>query len=101
MRPVEKAKVGDVLIYRNTNDEDVRLVVQSDYADYRDAKNPLMANLGRYCSYCENDKDEEDLKVEHITAKSQGGPVTSWDNFLLSCGVCNSVKLTKIIVNIL
>lgn len=97
MRPVEKAKVGDVLIYRNTNDEDVRLVVQSDYADYRDAKNPLMANLGRYCSYCENDKDEEDLKVEHIAAKSQGGPVTLWDNFLLSCGVCNSVKLTKVI----
>lgn len=97
MRPVEKAKVGDVLIYHNTNDEDVNLTVQSEYPVYGDAKNPLMANMGRYCSYCENDKDEEDLKVEHVTAKSKGGPETAWENFLLSCGVCNSVKGTKVI----
>lgn len=97
MRPVEKANVGDVLVYHNTNDEDVNLVIQGDYPKYGDAKNPLMANLGRYCSYCENDKDEEDLKVEHVAAKSKGGSKTAWENFLLSCGVCNSVKGTKVI----
>lgn len=97
MRPVEKAKEGDVLVYHNTNDTDVNLTVQSDYPVYGSAKNPLMANLGCYCSYCENDKDEEDLKVEHVAAKSKGGSETNWENFLLSCGVCNSVKGGKVI----
>ena len=97
MSPVEKAKVGEVLVYHNTNDEYVNLTVQSDYPKYGDAKNPLMASLGCYCSYCENDKDEEDLNVEHVAAKSQGGSATAWENLLLSCGVCNSVKGKKVI----
>lgn len=95
MRPVEKAKVGDILVYHNTNDEDVELEVLRDYDNYGDAKNPLMANLGRYCSYCENDKDEEDLSVEHVSAKSKGGSESAWKNFLLCCKVCNSVKSVK------
>ena len=64
--------------------------IQSAYNDYRDAKPPLVAHLGAYCSYCEEALNERNLDVEHIEPKTLGRQYeTSWDNLLLSCKTCN------------
>lgn len=96
MRPIEKAKPGDKVIYKDSCDNDVEHVVQTDYDPYGEAKMPLVGNLGAYCSYCEGKRQASNLAVEHMAAKSKGGPETEWNNFLLCCNVCNSVKGTVV-----
>jgi len=77
MRPVERGPV------RNT------------YVNYTDAIEDLEAALGRYCSYCER-HIVVSLAVEHVSPKSVDPTLqTTWSNFLLSCGNCNSVKGKK------
>lgn len=99
MRPVKKKEVGERVVYhpsyQSMNDVGVEYVIQASYHPYSEAKNPLIANLGTYCSYCEEYRAEGDLHVEHIAAKGKGGAESDWENFLLSCNVCNSVKGTK------
>lgn len=97
MRPVEKPQIGHSIQFRNSNDQVVNHVVQVSYKPYSEAKMPLVACIGEYCSYCELKKDIGDLAVEHITAKTRGGALTEWDNFLLSCNVCNSNKGAQLI----
>lgn len=92
MRPVVKPLPGAIVTYRNSNDVEITHEVQQNYDPYGCAKDPLVASIGLYCSYCENDKDIEDLEVEHISPKSRGGSLTAWENFLLCCKVCNTVK---------
>lgn len=67
-----------------------------DYARWSDARDDLIDVLGNYCSYCESppfmpDIEHKDpksnLKYEHLALV--------WDNFLLACGYCNSLKGTK------
>lgn len=71
-----------------------------DFDDYRDAKRPLVARLGGYCSYCER-KIVTQLAVEHIQPK--GLPryahlIGRWDNLLLACVNCNATKADKDVV---
>ena len=75
----------------------VRHVVQEDYPNYRDAKMPMIGDVGKYCSYCESLRDADALAVEHLAARANGGSETAWNNFLLSCTVCNSCKGTTAI----
>ncbi len=94
MRPVTKLSPG---VYHCQDGFTIQ--INSGYPDYRDAKYPLVFNLGRMCSYCEKSFDDErELAVEHIQAKryKDGNGnypyealATKWDNFLLSCATCN------------
>ncbi|MDE9535101.1 HNH endonuclease [Xenorhabdus bovienii] len=70
----------------------------TDFDDYKNAKPELMSRLGSYCSYCER-LINTNLAVEHIQPKggSDGHSelVGRWDNFLLACINCNSIKKDK------
>lgn len=69
----------------------------NDFADYRDAYDPLLARLGPYCSYCER-RIQTNLAVEHIQPKDDARyPELEgrWDNYLLACVNCNSTKGSK------
>jgi hypothetical protein len=61
------------------------------FAQYRDAKFYLVERLGSYCSYCERFLATH-IAVEHVEAKSTGGGIVDWENFLLACVNCNSAK---------
>jgi uncharacterized protein (TIGR02646 family) len=70
---------------------------QVDFTNYRDALPDLVSRLGMYCSYCERLISTQ-LAVEHIQPK--GLPAHHalrgrWENFLLSCVNCNSIKKDK------
>ena len=62
------------------------------YASCGDAIGDLEDRLGSYCSYCER-RLPVSMAVEHMSPKSvYPGLELSWDNFLLGCTNCNSVK---------
>lgn len=83
MRPIQKALPTEVLTTR-----DETFTIQAIYKPHTDARMPLEANLGTYCSYCE--VFSSDLEVEHIISQNQDDTKKyDWDNFLLSCGRCN------------
>lgn len=92
MRPIEKKKPGDIVRYTDSNDQEVEHTIQVDYPNYGDAKFPLASNIGQYCSYCEGYEKIHSLEVEHMAAKAKGGSRTAWNNFLLCCKICNTVK---------
>lgn len=95
MRPIEKKQPGDVVQYKDSHGQFIDHVVHQDYVEYSNAKLPLVGNLGRYCSYCEGLREIDALEVEHRVARNNGGSATAWDNFLLCCKLCNTVKSTK------
>lgn len=69
----------------------------TDFKDYREAYDPLLARLGPYCSYCER-RIPTNLAVEHIQPKDEDRyPELEgrWDNYLLACVNCNSTKGSK------
>lgn len=43
------------------------------------------------CQYCENVFDSEDLTIDHVVPKSQGGRL-SWENTVTCCRECNTKK---------
>jgi hypothetical protein len=61
------------------------------YTDYGKARHDLAGRIGYYCSYCEM-KVFNSIEVEHILPQNQGGAVLNWNNFLLSCKYCNTIK---------
>ena len=97
MRPVEKKKPGDIVRYTDSKDQEVEHIIQDEYPNYGDAKIPLAGNIGQYCSYCEGYEKIHSLEVEHMAAKSKGGSRTAWNNFLLCCKICNTVKGVEVI----
>ena len=63
------------------------------FAQYGQAKIPLVERIGEYCSYCERPGD---LHVEHVVPRSVARELeTEWSNLLLGCVNCNSRKLDK------
>ena len=65
------------------------------YTTYGQAIGDLESRLGIYCSYCER-RLPASLAVEHVVPKSLAPALeTTWDNFLLGCTNCNSVKLAQ------
>jgi uncharacterized protein (TIGR02646 family) len=66
-----------------------------NYRNYQDAKPDLIDEIGEYCSYCEVEL-KVGLAVEHLQPESLKPELSlKWDNFLLSCGSCNSSKGAK------
>jgi len=62
------------------------------YTSYGDAIGDLEKRLGTYCSYCER-RLPVSLAVEHMSPKSVHPNLElTWDNFLLGCTNCNSLK---------
>ncbi|MDJ1470256.1 HNH endonuclease [Xanthocytophaga flava] len=69
----------------------IRGNVPNSYTHYKDARNDLAERIGWFCSYCEMPVRNM-IEVEHIHPVANGGNELDWDNFLLSCRYCNSVK---------
>lgn len=66
------------------------------FSHYGAARDPLIKRIGDYCSYCESPLLAPD--VEHIQPKSKiPAKEKTWDNFLLACTFCNSIKNDKTI----
>jgi uncharacterized protein (TIGR02646 family) len=62
------------------------------FANHGEAKQDLIDRLGEYCSYCET-WIPVSLAIEHVRPKSlHTATALAWDNFLLACANCNSVK---------
>lgn len=97
MRPVEKAKPNDKILVQGEEEH----VVRTYYNKYSDAKVPLVENIGQYCSYCESNESYGSLAIEYIEPKSLDDGLDdkfyecSWSNYLLTCGICNSIKNIK------
>lgn len=65
------------------------------YDEYTHARPDLIGRLGEYCSYCEG-RIQSGLAVEHVLPKEHNAALAlDWDNFLLACTNCNSVKGDK------
>lgn len=63
-----------------------------EYKPYTTAKRELFEAIGPYCSYCEREIEHMGA-VEHKQPKSKVPELEySWDNFLLGCVNCNSIK---------
>ncbi|MCC6723827.1 MAG: hypothetical protein IT258_04915 [Saprospiraceae bacterium] len=89
MRPIEKLKPGDKLPSGK--------VISKTYNPHGKAKDVLIDNIGKYCSFCEVPvPPKSSLEVEHIKFKD-GYPNLKfyWGNFLLGCKNCNPIKGTK------
>lgn len=95
MRPIDKKQPGEIVQYEDAHGHTISRVIQSTYQPYRDAKPLLVGNLDHYCSYCEGAYDMAALEVEHMKAMKNGGAETDWNNLLLSCKTCNTVKSTN------
>lgn len=95
MRPIEKKQPGEHVQYKDSRGNDIYHVIQAEYNPYGNAKLPLVGNLERYCSYCEGICEISALEVEHLVARNNGGSEIAWENFLLCCKSCNTVKSSK------
>jgi uncharacterized protein (TIGR02646 family) len=62
------------------------------FTKYQQARGLLIERLGEYCSYCET-RLGASLAVEHVQPKDPNPHLELvWDNFLLACTNCNSIK---------
>lgn len=57
MRPVEKKRPGELICYTDSNNQKIEHRIKEHYPNYGDAKFPLSANIGAFCSYCEDVKN--------------------------------------------
>lgn len=78
-----------------------------EYNPWGSAKEDLINEIGDYCSYCEKKVNCSSIHIEHVRGKKvkdNAGVLIydhlkfRWDNFLLACCNCNSVKDNKDIV---
>lgn len=92
MRPVNKWSAS----YSYINEQGDRVTITATYEPHQEAGEPLVDNIGQYCSYCE--VFSSDLQVEHVIPYQQindpwqnTGSLTKfdWGNFLLGCARCN------------
>ncbi len=62
------------------------------FRPYQIAKSYLIERIGSYCSFCEK-RLTHLVEVEHILPKSLHSEFQfTWNNFLLSCKTCNTIK---------
>lgn len=64
------------------------------YKRYGDARPDLVGRIGWYCSYCEMSVSNM-IEVEHVVPRQRGGDPLAWENFLLACKYCNTVKSNR------
>lgn len=81
MRPIER---GPIPV-----DDDGNTI---QFIKYKESRGHLLQRFGSYCSYCERFLGG-DIAVEHIQPKKhEPGLALEWNNFLLACRNCNSIK---------
>jgi uncharacterized protein (TIGR02646 family) len=62
---------------------------------YNDAWLPLKTAIGEYCSYCEKPLTDV-IEIEHVKPKKVfPAEAIKWENLLLSCKFCNTIKGKK------
>ncbi|WP_223592643.1 HNH endonuclease [Neobacillus bataviensis] len=84
MRPIDKGPVP--------TDKDGQPI---QLKKYQQSRGHLINRLGAYCSYCERNLGGN-IAVEHVKPKSMHPDLKlDWDNFLLACNNCNSIKGNK------
>lgn len=49
---------------------------------------------GFSCQYCGGKFHPKDLTFDHVTPRCEGG-ITSWDNVVAACQICNALKSNK------
>jgi uncharacterized protein (TIGR02646 family) len=95
MRPVSKWQIG--FSYQNAQGQ--QIVIKKQYKEHGKAGEPLVDNIGLYCSYCE--VFSSDLEVEHVIPVKQIEDTRvntrtltkyDWSNFLLACARCNGAS---------
>lgn len=100
MRPIVKKRVGETVeLFASIQSLPTeRRAIEEDYRNYGDARKFLLANLGNYCSYCEEYfANGANLQIEHVQPKGlvingikpYAPLATKWSNFLLACSTCN------------
>jgi uncharacterized protein (TIGR02646 family) len=63
-----------------------------EFGEYKEARDPLIARIGDFCSYCEIVLHST-IHVEHVRPKSRRPDLAlQWSDFLLACDSCNSTK---------
>ena len=67
------------------------------FTEWNKARDPLLKQIGKYCSHCEIPLELPD--IEHKEPKEPNGPYAhralDWDNFLFACTYCNTNKGTR------
>ena len=65
-----------------------------NFTDYHQARDPLIAAIGGYCSYCEMPCQ---FKIEHVLPweNKHISLKLDWSNFLLTCDWCNLNKRSR------
>lgn len=76
----------------------VILLTRNDRLPYQNhvrfSRRQLFKRDGFRCQYCGCKPGTEELTVDHIVPKAEGGP-TSWDNCTTACVQCNSQKANR------
>lgn len=62
--------------------------------DVKYSRQTLFQRDRHICAYCGKVFDRNDLTVDHILPRAQGGK-TTWDNTVAACFPCNSVKADR------
>lgn len=80
---------------RSHHDNSIESFAKKVAGAYPTSRGDLISNLGQCCSYCEMPLATS-LAVEHMLPKAWfPAKSVSWDNFLLACPICNSLKNDK------
>jgi hypothetical protein len=97
MRPIEK---GQWPVESNNP------AVRKRFSPYDTAKDDLFNSIGEYCSFCECWSMSSSIAVEHVQAQKYeensiyiyAHLAEDWENFILACVHCNSIKNTKNVI---
>ena len=81
-------------------------ITNKTYSPYSKSKDDLAETIGGYCSFCEIWGYSSSIAVEHVQAKKciendieiYAHLEEVWDNFLLACVHCNSIKSSKNVI---
>lgn len=58
------------------------------------SRRTLYKRDGMQCQYCGSKPGSEELTIDHVLPRAQGG-VTSWENCILACVKCNAKKANR------
>ncbi len=79
-------KIPEIIKVKEYSDVPNRKVKLSRRAIYR--------NFKYTCQYCGGQPSVEDLTIDHVIPKAQGGK-TAWDNVVVACFKCNHKKAAR------
>lgn len=84
--PNDEFKVPEVIVLTNYN--------KFPKPRLNFSRRSLYKLYGQNCQYCGKNFRTEELTIDHVLPRSQGGK-TSWENCVLACVDCNSKKANR------